>query len=70
MAQYLFAAYTLNEDQADEGKRAAVKAWKSKILEIAREEMGHLARVQNILTVIGGPLCFERDDFPLIDPDL
>lgn len=70
MAQYLYAAYSLNEDQPDEQKRALIKHWKSVVLEVAREEMGHLATVQNMLTLIGGPLCFERDDYPILDPDL
>lgn len=70
MVQYLYGAYSLNENQRDPEHRRLVKTWRGKIAEIAREEMGHLASVQNILTLIGGPLNFERDDFPIIDPDL
>lgn len=70
MVQYLYAAYSLNEEQASEARRALVRRWKSVIAEIAREEMGHLATVQNILTLIGGPLNFEREDYPLIDANL
>jgi len=70
MAQYLYAGYSLNENQPDEQKRGFVRNWKAKILEIAREEMGHLATVQNVLTVIGGPLCFEREDYPVQDDEL
>ncbi len=70
MAQYLYAGYSLNENQPDEQKRSWVRKWKANILEIAREEMGHLATVQNVLTVIGGPLCFERDDYPIQDDEL
>ena len=70
MAQYLYAGYSLDECQPDEEKRRAVKKWRAMILEIAREEMGHLATVQNLLTVIGGPLCFDRDDYPIQDADL
>jgi hypothetical protein len=70
MAQYLYAGYSLQECQPDEEKRRTVQRWRSIILEIAREEMGHLATVQNLLTVIGGPLCFERDDYPIADADL
>jgi len=32
--------------------------------------MGHLATVQNLLTTIGGPLSFDREDYPIIDPEL
>jgi Ferritin-like len=70
MVQYLYAAYSLNEQQADEGKREAVLRWRRTILEIAREEMGHLATVENLLTLIGGPLHFDREDFPIEDPAL
>jgi hypothetical protein len=70
MVQYLYAAYSLNEDQVENAQRDQVRRWKSLIAEIAREEMGHLATVQNILTLIGGPLCFEREDYPLVDPQL
>jgi hypothetical protein len=70
MAQYLYIGYSLNESQPHEKERHAVQRWRSVILEIAREEMGHLATVQNLLTVIGGPLCFERDDYPIQDADL
>jgi hypothetical protein len=70
MVQYLYAGFSLNEEQDDEKKCSLVKSWKAAVVEIAREEMGHLATVQNMLTVIGGPLCFERDDYPIIDADL
>ena len=70
MVEYLYAAYSLNECQETEHRRSLVKRWRAMILEIAREEMGHLASVQNMLTLIGGPLCFEREDYPIIDPNL
>jgi hypothetical protein len=70
MAQYLYAGFSLSESQPDEEKRRAVQRWRSVVLEIAREEMGHLATVQNVLTVIGGALCFERDDYPIEDANL
>lgn len=70
MVQYLYAGYSLDENQPEARHRALVKKWKASVLEIAREEMGHLATVQNVLTLIGGPLCFERDDYPIIAPEL
>ncbi len=70
MVQYLYAAFSLNDSQADKDKAAAVHAWKHTILGIAREEMAHLVTVQNLLTLIGGGLCFERDDYPIEDEDL
>lgn len=70
MAQYLYAAYTINLQQPEEAMRQDVLRWRKTILEIAREEMGHLATVENLLTLIGGPLHFDREDFPIVDPDL
>jgi hypothetical protein len=64
MVQYLYAAYSLKADDSPiDGHDVA--AWQAAILTIAREEMGHLLSVQNLLRLIGGPLCFEREDFPL-----
>jgi hypothetical protein len=57
LAQYLYAAYSLNT----EGKQLA---WRNTLLLIAREEMAHLLSVQNLLRVLGGPLNFEREDYP------
>lgn len=70
MVEYLYAAYSINLQQPEEAMRKDVMRWRSTILEIAREEMGHLATVENLLTLIGGPLHFDREDFPIIDPDL
>lgn len=57
LAQYLYAAYSLNNEGIQE-------EWRVEILRIAREEMAHLLSVQNLLRVLGGPLNFEREDFP------
>lgn len=65
LVQYLYAAYSLKstkEVPAEHG--AKVRAWKKTLLDIAREEMGHLITVQNLLRLIGGPLNLEREDYP------
>jgi hypothetical protein len=41
-----------------------VKRWQDDILAVAKEEMGHLLTVQNILTLIGQPINLERMDLP------
>lgn len=64
MAQYLYAAYSLGGDQVPPDKRDLVKQWRREIAKIAKEEMGHLASVQNLLHLIGGSLNMEREDFP------
>jgi hypothetical protein len=64
MVQYLFTAYTLGGPQVPEGRREEVRAWQETILGIAKEEMGHLVTVQNLLTALGAPLNLNREEFP------
>lgn len=65
MVQYLYAAYSLlDAPQLPQDKVQLVETWREALFEIAREEMGHLASVQNLLHFIGGPLNLEREDFP------
>ncbi len=69
LVQYLYAAFALRL-QGNLGPGAPpnaaqlTKGWFRDILQTAMEEMGHLLTVQNILTYLGGPLTFEREDFP------
>jgi hypothetical protein len=58
MAQYLFASWSVPADTPVHSR------WRSDIMMIAQQEMGHLATVQNILRAIGGPINFEREDYP------
>jgi CDGSH-type Zn-finger protein/uncharacterized Fe-S cluster protein YjdI len=70
MCTYLYAAFSLKSGEADglSGvEAAAVSRWRSSILQIAIEEMGHLTAVWNISSALGGAPCFGRDNFPL-DP--
>jgi hypothetical protein len=64
MVQYLYAAYLLGGPQVPQDKQQLVNGWRRTLLDIAREEMGHLASVQNLLRFVGGPLNLEREDFP------
>ncbi|MGH3937452.1 MAG: ferritin-like domain-containing protein [Pseudonocardiaceae bacterium] len=59
MVQYLYAAWSLPRDVP-----GRVERWRRKILQIAREEMAHFISVQNLLRFVGGPLNFDREDFP------
>jgi hypothetical protein len=66
MIQYLYAAYSLKPGLPIPGvPNTTTTNWSRTIVQIAREEMGHLLSVQNLLRLIGGPMCFEREDFPL-----
>ena len=64
MAQYLFAAYSLGGPQVPPELRQQVRDWQETILGIAKEEMGHLVTVQNLLTALGMPLNLGREDYP------
>src|SRR5436309_3069621 len=56
MLQYLYAAYSLNTDpDLPPDRKAQVRAWRATVLGIAREEMGHLVTVQNLLRLMGAP---------------
>lgn len=66
LVQYLYAGYSLGGPHLTDPEQVRLaKKWRDTVLEIAREEMGHLVTVQNILTLIGGPLSFEREDYPI-----
>jgi hypothetical protein len=64
MAQYLYAAYSLGGPTVGAGDRELVTRWQEVILGIAKEEMGHLITVQNVLRLISGPISFDREDYP------
>jgi hypothetical protein len=64
MIQYLYAAYSLRTG-SDAPAGAKTVSWQTAIVQIAREEMGHLLTVQNLLRLIGGPPSYERDAFPI-----
>src|SRR3954447_25967073 len=61
MVQYLYAAYSVRV----RGPNAAeLQKVQDLLLQIAREEMGHLITVQNLLHLVGGPLNLGRDRAP------
>src|ERR1700730_12868195 len=70
MCTYLYAAFSL-KDSESEGLRpeevAAVRRWRSELIKVSVEEMGHLTAVWNITAALGGSPRFGRANFPL-DP--
>jgi hypothetical protein len=64
MVQYLYAAYSIGGNQIPDEHRTMVEGWRDAILSVAREEMGHLLTVQNLLVFLGGSVNFAREDFP------
>ena len=68
LVQYLYAAFSLGEVNAradlTDAQKIQTASWQSSIRTIAKQEMGHLITVQNLLRLVGGPLNLEREDFP------
>jgi CDGSH-type Zn-finger protein/uncharacterized Fe-S cluster protein YjdI len=69
MCTYLYAAFSLKDGEVGLGREEAeaVGRWRSVLLGVAIEEMGHLAAVWNITSALGGTPRFGRTNFPL-DP--
>lgn len=70
MCTYLYAAFSMKDGEAEglnSEEAAAVARWKRVILDVAIDEMGHLAAVWNITAGLGGSPGFGRGNFPL-DP--
>lgn len=67
MVEYLYAAYSLGGPQVG-AHEETVRGWQEALVTVAREEMGHLMTVQNALLLVGGPVSFERDDYPWSHP--
>jgi rubrerythrin len=63
MVQYLYAAYSVRVVDGDPD-RPRLAIVRDRLLQIAREEMGHLATVENLLHVVGGPLTLDREASP------
>ena len=70
MCTYLYAVFSLKDGEAEglsKDEAAAVASWRSTILRVALEEMGHLTAVWNITAALGAAPRFGRGNFPL-DP--
>lgn len=70
MCTYLYAAFSLKDGESEglsADEAAAVSRWRRAILDVAIDEMGHLAAVWNITAAVGGAPRFGRTNFP-IDP--
>ena len=67
MCQYLFAVFSLKQDNGEgltEAELAATRRWRKVISRVATQEMLHLALVQNLLTAIGAAPHLSRPNFP------
>ncbi len=67
MCQYLYAAFSLKESEAEgltTGELAAVTRWQRQILQVAAQEMLHLALVHNLLSAVGAAPHLARPNLP------
>ncbi len=67
MCQYLFAAFTLRQDEGEgltPEELAAARRWRKVISHVATQEMLHLALVQNLLSAVGAAPHLSRPNFP------
>ncbi|OYW21250.1 MULTISPECIES: ferritin-like domain-containing protein [unclassified Sphingomonas] len=68
MCCYLYAMFSLKDsvdEDLNEAELAAVRRWRGEIMDVAIEEMAHLAIVSNILSALGAPAHFGRQNFPI-----
>jgi CDGSH-type Zn-finger protein/uncharacterized Fe-S cluster protein YjdI len=68
MCCYLYAAYSLKVGTGGDlspEEAAAVARWRAAIVDVAVDEMLHLAIVSNLLAAIGSPPHFQRPNFPV-----
>ncbi|MBX9731085.1 MAG: CDGSH iron-sulfur domain-containing protein [Sphingomonas sp.] len=68
MCCYLYAMFSLKssvDEDVTEAELAAIQRWRGEILDVAIEEMAHLAIVSNILSALGAPAHFGRQNFPI-----
>jgi CDGSH-type Zn-finger protein/uncharacterized Fe-S cluster protein YjdI len=72
MCTYLYAAFSLKDssDGLTGPETEAVVRWRRTLIDVAIEEMGHLAAVWNITAAIGGAPQFGRLNFPLASGSL
>ena len=54
MVQYLYSAWSV----------PSKPDWASAIIKVAKQEMGHLVTVQNLMRSLNAPLSLDRDDYP------
>lgn len=68
MCSYLYAAFSLKEGAEahfSDKEAEAVRQWRTTMMGVAVEEMGHLLLVANLTAAIGGRPHFTRPNFPV-----
>ncbi len=62
MAQYLYAAWSVPPG-IPQGATGDAE-WSRRLMRVAKQEMGHLVTVQNVLRSLNAPLTLDRQDYP------
>src|SRR5438445_369653 len=72
LVQYLYAAYSILPDLSVPGVDPLIESndWYDVIRQIARQEMGHLVTVQNLLLALNAVPHLDRENLPWIDTGL
>jgi hypothetical protein len=67
LCSYLYAAFSLRTaaDGLSDEEARCVRSWRTAIMDVAVQEMGHLAAVNNIAVALGGEPHFDRPNFPV-----
>lgn len=68
LCSYLFAAFSLKQSEGEAltaTEWAAVERWRAAIMEVAVEEMLHLAQVANLMVAVGSRPHFDRPNLPV-----
>jgi CDGSH-type Zn-finger protein/uncharacterized Fe-S cluster protein YjdI len=68
MCTYLYGAFSLKQrtdEGLTEGELTAVRSWRSTVIDIAIDEMLHLALVNNLLISLGATPHYGRFNFPI-----
>ena len=68
VCQYLFAGFSLKRDAREglpEAMVPTVRGWAKTLMQLAEQEMLHMALVQNLLTAVGASPHLSRPSFPV-----
>jgi hypothetical protein len=69
LCEYLYAQFSLKRGVGEgvgPDELTRIQAWEKVLIDIAKQEMLHLALATNILTAIGAAPHFERPNFPIL----
>jgi hypothetical protein len=69
LCEYLYAQFSLKrsvEEGISPEELGRIQGWEKTIIDIAKQEMLHLALATNILTAVGAAPHFERPNFPIL----